>query len=570
MTLDPNILKALIGTDAIHFGVWEEGCSTLADAQKALQDRLLQHVPETPCSVLYIESGFGAVPGKLSASGHDVTALLPLTPLFEYARSNYPGPTYIKGSLLDNLPALVESSFDVIIFQEVSWNYPDLDALFTRLGKLLKDEGMLILSDEVVNRGKTVSSVHAYQSLDVEKQFARNGFVVLNHEKLDEVVLPTFDVVLKVLQDKQEDFSALHGDQLEKFSSQWQQKAEEFREGNCGYECWALRSERFAVRAYESGDEESILPLFNQVFNQDRTLAHWQWKFLNNPEGGPYISSAWDGERLAAHYAAYPVALTSNGKAESTMHVGDTFTLPSRRGVGRGKTNLISRVVRLFHKLWCEGKIDFFYGFNTGRIQKLGKNILSYEVIAPVHEFSCPATSEAVPWRARIAKRFSSYHSEISDKSGPWADSFFEQAKAHYPMLLTRDYRYLKWRYDEHPDYQYKVVLLKKAGEVVGWSVIREQENDMLLVDALVLPAHAKQLLLHTRLIVNQLNKEATLTGWFSQTPDWWKSALDSQGFTIRRQPQGLDLCLTFFSKRFSANEIRESFYFTMGDSDLY
>ena len=570
MTKDPGILKSIIGTDALHLGLWEEGCSTLADAQQALRDRLLQFVPEISSDVLCVENSVGAIAGKLSCSGHEVTALLPAKTALEYAQHTHPGPDYFQGNLLQNLSSLGERSFDVIIFHEHFADYPDLNALFYGFDALLKDEGLLILCDEVLYRKNNASGFDTHQSPEIEEQLARNGFIVLGHERLDEQVSPTFAVVLGALQDKQKNFSALYGDQLEALTSQWQHRSEGFSEEIRGYEYWALRKGQISIRDYEPGDEVSILPLFNAVFNQNRTMAHWQWKYLDNPQGGPFISSAWEGSDLAAHYAAYPVSLTINGNAESTLHVGDTFTMPSKRGVGRGKTSLLGRVVRLFHKLWCEGKIDFFYGFNTGRIQKLGKNILAYEVIAPVYEFSCPCARVARPWWARMVKNLSGYQSEITSRSGGWADSLFEQAKAHYPMLLTRDSQYLKWRYDEHPDHQYQYIVLRKSAKIVGWSVIRQQGNDILFVDALVLPAHAEQLLLNTKETVSQLNNESRLMGWCSQSPDWWKQSLCAQGFAVNRQAQELDLCLTFFSERFSVDEIRDSFYFTMGDSDLF
>lgn len=570
MTIHPILIKSIFGTDTLHTGLWGEDCASLAQAQEAMRDSLLQCVPESPCRVLCVDSSLGAIAGNLSGCGHEVTALLPSQALMDYAQSNYPGPHYLQCSLLDKLSSHGDKGFDVIIVQEQLCNYPDLDAFFSSLEQLLKEKGVLVLCDEVVYNKEDAARPDACQSLEVERQLAGAGFIVQSHEMLGQKVTASFDAVLSTLRDAMEEPGELPEDELEKLLAHWQPRAEQAREGSRGFEFWISRKGQLAVRAYESGDETSILPLFNQVFNQNRSLNHWQWKFLNNPQGGPYITGAWEGSELAAHYAAYPVALTINGMADSTMHVGDTFTVPSMRGVGRGKTSLIGRVVRLFHKLWCEDRIDFFYGFNTGRIQKLGKNILAYEVIAPVYEFSCPASSKASPWWSSLAKRFSSYQAEICDQSGAWADTFFEQAKAHYPMLLTRDYPYLKWRYDEHPDYEYKFVLLKKAGVITGWSVIRQQDNDILLVDALVLPDDAEQLLVQTRLAASQLNKEGALIGWCSQTPEWWKKAMESQGFTIRRQAQELDLCVTFFSKRFSATDIRENFYYSMGDSDLY
>jgi hypothetical protein len=86
----------------------------------------------------------------------------------------------------------------------------------------------------------------------------------------------------------------------------------------------------------------------------------------------------------------------------------------------------------------------------------------------------------------------------------------------------------------------------------------------------LVSDKYARQLLISTQEAASRIKPGGFLLGWFSLVPTWWSNQLINAGFSKQRQSQELDLCLTFFSQRFNAEDIKEGFYFTMGDSDLF
>lgn len=339
------------------------------------------------------------------------------------------------------------------------------------------------------------------------------------------------------------------------------------------YEIWDLRPSHYMVKAYKEHDETVILHQFNQVFHADRTQEHWLWKFKGNPLGGPYAAIAWDDKQLAAHYTAYPLSLTARGQKNTTFHIGDTFTVPAYRGVGRGKTNLLSRVVRYFHKAWCENKIDFFYGFLTGTHIKLGKMCLAYESIAPVFDYTLETQHRDKKYQQRIWRWFRlmrGYRIELTHSSEGWADLFFEKAKDEYPLLVSREHSYLKWRYEQHPDFKYQYVLIRYFGRLVGWWVIREMDKQLLLVDALVFKPHIRQAIQCVLEMTIHRPECHTIKGWFSVASNSMDEELQSYGFEKLRHTHRLELCATFFSKKYTAEDLAEQFYFTMGDSDLY
>ncbi|NIA11442.1 MAG: hypothetical protein GWP10_17370 [Nitrospiraceae bacterium] len=53
---------------------------------------------------------------------------------------------------------------------------------------------------------------------------------------------------------------------------------------------------------------------------------------------------------------------------------------------------------------------------------------------------------------------------------------------------MARTVSYLKWRYLDHPDYDYTLILVCKWGQPVGWWLGRVEGNTLLIGDALFDP----------------------------------------------------------------------------------
>ncbi|MCU7835185.1 MAG: GNAT family N-acetyltransferase [gamma proteobacterium symbiont of Taylorina sp.] len=567
----------ITNTDALHYGYWpeNEAAMNIGDAQLAHSQLLLQRFIEPPARILDVGCGLGLMSGKLHQMGYEVTAIAPSKSLIAYAQQQHPGPDFINCGFLEDRPELQDNFFDVILFQESLQYFPDLDAVFYKAGQLLAKNGRLIMCDEVSydNKTRQRSAVHTIQA--IEQSFFAQGFYVQHHEKMGLQVTPTCVEILQGLQQKQQQMIDTFGQQaetqIEQLILEWQNLKDWYQAEIFGYELWELRFSPYEVRAYQVNDEQEILENFNQVFQENRSTEHWRWKYLDNPQGEPHASIAWDNEKLASHYSAYPLPLTIAGQDKQTYHVGDTFTVPAYRGVGRGQTNLLSRVVRHFHKSWCEGQIDFFYGFNTGRIQKLGKRFLSYVAVTPVKEYHLLSENNPANKSTRLMRLLKGYRIELREQSGSWADSLFVRAKQDYAMLITRHAAYLHWRYDQHPDFNYQYVLLKQWNQVVGWCVLRQTEQRLLIVDALCLKAHSSQLISALQeVLYNNATGCTELQGWFADNPGWWRDALLKNNFKQTTQFQNLDLCATFFGSQLNAADLADNFYFTMGDSDLY
>jgi len=338
------------------------------------------------------------------------------------------------------------------------------------------------------------------------------------------------------------------------------------------------RKESFIVREYRDGDEEQILPMFCRSFYVNRSLARWRWEYRENPYGTLAISEAFaeDG-RLAAHYAGYPVRFHSEVGEDPprklpALQIGDTMTEPAFRHVGRGPTSLLGRTVRHYYARFCEGRVAFNYGVNTGNIQRFSTSFVGARRLEPLpfHVLDL-ADGEKRPLLSGLATYVSGYRIErIAHFDARW-DAFFQRVSGSYRLLVERDARYLEWRYARCPDPEYFLYAVFHWRKLVGWSVFRYKGERLLWGDALFDPRHpeAVRQFLARVLAAPEHRQAKTLETWIPSRPAWWKERVLSLGFESRPEPDDLSFVFVPFGED-PEEAFRAHLYYTMGDSDLF
>ncbi len=574
---------AITGGDALHFGYWPTSDSnySLLEAQNALTQLLIDRLPPAPARILEISCGLGGTAHQLHQLGYEVIAISNERALIQQASHCYQGPTYVPCSFLDDDPILsIAASFDVIILQETIQAFPNLNILFSRAKRLLRPNGRIIMCDQVSYASSTRDCLAVHLADDIETAFSHQGFFVRHHQRLSEQVAQTCSLFADGFRIRRERLLNQFGEHfsrdLNRYCEAWQNQARWYQRRQLGYELWELQRSDYDVRGYISGDEQAILEGFQTAFGVSRSARHWQWKFLHNPFGGPYVSSVWADSQLAAHYTAYPVPAWLNGHSSLTMQVGDTFTLPACRGVGRGNTSLLGRAVRFFHRHYCEGRIPFFYGFITGNHRRLGQLFFNYKPLNPVQEYRLAGqTLQQLQRVPRWANWLKAYRIACVHEVGGWADTVFYNARSHYGYLIERNSNYLRWRYQQHPDISYQFFVVQHWQRPVGWLVARVDGDALILVDALfsrqdvaTVRAGLVAALRFYRHCGQSINE---VRGWFSSAPVWWPPLLHGLGFTAQPQAQGIDFCVTLFDEQHvNADLLAQHFYYTAGDSDLF
>lgn len=328
------------------------------------------------------------------------------------------------------------------------------------------------------------------------------------------------------------------------------------------------RRDGYVVRAYQPGDEDDILQLFAPAFHAARSADHWRWKFLRNPYGSLRITIARSPEgELAGHYAGYPVKfLHHQGRRSqelSCLQIGDTMTAPSFRGVGRGPTSILGRCVRHFYAAWCEQRVAFNYGFNTGNIQRFSLRFVGAHRLEAVGYWR--RDSDSMP---RATGRYRVAAVEQIDES--WS-RFCQRVARHYGLLVSRDADYLRWRYLECPDEPRFVMLaVYRWRRLVGWSVFRRRGEQLVWCDALFHPRHVEATadLLRAGLEHPELAGTREVIAWFPPRPDWWHEQVTRMGFTADTEPNDLGVMYVPHARP-DSGQLLTQLYYTLGDSDL-
>ena len=321
---------------------------------------------------------------------------------------------------------------------------------------------------------------------------------------------------------------------------------------------------------YRPGEDRKILDLFARCFpHAPRTMEHFDWKYLSNPFGNGRISLTYDGTgRLLGHYAGYPVPFRIDGADAVAHQIGDTMTDPSIRHIGRGPTSILGRTALHFYSHFCENDVAFNYGFNVANIQKFSLRFLRSDRVEPVTYRVRDLRANPLKHLPRLERWLRGYRLDLVQETTPEWDELFARVSPAYRFLVRRDARYVRWRYLECPDIRYHVVAIRKWRRLVGWIAYRMQENRFLWGDALFDPDFADAVEILLRHVVP--SSAEVIEGWFPPRPPWLDALLRDLDFETRPEPQDLSVMCVPFTLADAVSRMRESFYYTWGDSDLF
>jgi hypothetical protein len=348
----------------------------------------------------------------------------------------------------------------------------------------------------------------------------------------------------------------------------------QMREAPAAPTLFVARRDDHRVRAYQPGDEEQILALFERSFHVHRSVARWRWEYAENPFGALRISAAFDAAgKLVAHYAGYPVPFhreTASGSQRLTaLQIGDTMTDPAVRHLGRGPTSLLGRTVRHFYATFCEGQVAFNLGVNTGNIQRFSLRFVGARRLEalPYHRLEVAPRRGSGRWLARPRGERVVRVTGFDER---W-DDLFRRAAPAYGLLVAREARYLEWRYARCPDVEYRIYAAIRRERLLGWGVFRRRDDVLQWGDALFDPEapEVERLLLEHVLADAPQRGVRVVEAWWTPRPAWWRARAAALGFEPAPEPQDLGFVFVPFALD-PETEFRERLYYTMGDSDLF
>lgn len=224
------------------------------------------------------------------------------------------------------------------------------------------------------------------------------------------------------------------------------------------------------LRAWQPGDEAAILTLFKIVFGTSMSEDFWRWRYLDHPAGGPLIALAWDGDRLAAHYAACRAPLLVDGAPRSAALSMTTMTHPDYRGQG-----LFERTASLLYEQMAEEELYAVYGFPNRNSNVPFRRKLDWSAIADI-----PVLTRDIHPNETLAQGILI--------EAPRIDSRFDSIRPPDGGLQS-DHRaeLLSWRIDRNPANSYLILTLPALEGLDGYVILKpygKVEFDLVLMAA--------------------------------------------------------------------------------------
>lgn len=316
-------------------------------------------------------------------------------------------------------------------------------------------------------------------------------------------------------------------------------------------------TKNYDIRAWRDGDETAIIDLFQASFGRRLAPEFWNWRFRDHPAGGPLIMLAWQGDRLAAHYATSQAPLWCEGQIVPAALSMTTMTHPDDRG--RGLVEAVGEA--LYDTLQADGYAAA-WGFPNAMINATRRRKLGW---VPVDDVPTMSLSVAQARRAPA-------DSALKVETVPRIDARFAALQAAWAGEETteglRDLATLQWRIDANPINTYIRYIIPDGKGIAAYAITKAFGNQA--IDIIDLRARDDA---HVTALLAAVLEHA-VAGSVSQI-NCWCLRMDYARIVIERFGFAATSPVTYFAGRNFDRRIRDfsdarRWRLTMLDSDLY
>ncbi len=266
---------------------------------------------------------------------------------------------------------------------------------------------------------------------------------------------------------------------------------------------------RWRPRPFESGDDGRIGELYRNVHDRAFDQDGWRWQFAEAVSRGGYIYLADDNGILAGQYATIPVRMNVSGTRIDGALSLDTMTDPGYR-----KQGIFVTLAKKVYEDTRSSGVSIVYGFpNDNSFHGFIKH-LDFFVLEEIPTWIRPVSMQGfllakpggrVP-AAVLGRPLQAIFDLVFRPGGtgggikvksepvftPSVDGLYEKVSPLIGNHVIRDFKYLRWRYDENPRHSYKRFFAYRSDEPAGYCVCGKRERDGvkigLIVDFLASP----------------------------------------------------------------------------------
>ena len=302
-----------------------------------------------------------------------------------------------------------------------------------------------------------------------------------------------------------------------------------------------------SIKPYEPSDREDLRRFQSEQFGAGSRQcddSYFNWLFERNPHRDPAEAVFWICKRdgiVVGQQGRVPVTLKV-GDAELSAAWGvDLMVHPEWRLKGVGPA--------LFARYEASGELLLGLGLSDAAQRTCTRSGWTDMGMLPLfaRPLDLDACVDALGKRARLAKyaprqlapgtawlaasaarRLRGCARERVHRFDERVDHVWRSASRDYPVLVKRDFRNLRWRFDEVPDSdRYDRYYLTHRGELVGYAVVRldtwRGHKAARLVDSLCQRRHATALL---ALVIDAMRARKAVAVFLEQL-----SPANDQGF---------------------------------------
>lgn len=291
---------------------------------------------------------------------------------------------------------------------------------------------------------------------------------------------------------------------------------------------------------YAARYRDSVFELLNFIPNKS---AIWDWEFEHSLTGktfDPVLIVNCD-DRVVGFNGVMPVPSTSYGKALDLAWSCDFYVAPG----------YCKEIIGTWLKEELEGRADVILDFDGNHLidrllRQLGwtqpHGVATYRLEREQKSFRYLAL-QGLQWFNRLLGWFDSgvYWGTLSVQERLPAreevDSLWASVVAGYECVVTRDYAYLDWRYQQHPRARYGFLVARSETGLEGILVVRYSQGSLKLVDYCG-PAHHAAL---KRALIRRCRRQWRHAEQFSLTTsdlEMGQCALREGFFRARSQPR--------------------------------
>lgn len=336
----------------------------------------------------------------------------------------------------------------------------------------------------------------------------------------------------------------------------------------------------FHVLRYRRSDREEVFAFVDATHShpaRDRLLRQWDWKYEANPfnrDGEPYILLLRHGARLVGMLGTIPLRVFLDGREHWLSHSCDWMLHPDFRGEGLGR--------RLIAKHRADKPLRFSWQNDLSYRSLRQRTPGSYATIRPLVrplDFTHVLRRTTARRLTRPTRGTRTAGADISVARVETVDERFgvlaRRACRDHRALLVRDEAYLDWRFFRRPDAAYTVLAASRAGELLGYVVLRPAPDQAgvlwgYLVDFLVERRSRPLFALLLRSAIAYL-RDAGAKGISCRALPPYRGVLYRHGFFPLwwRAPHHFHISLDLPDPAVRALEDVRQWHLTMGDGDL-